>query len=211
MLLLVGLGNPGSKYSRNRHNIGFMAIDRIAETHNFSPFRSKFQGQLSAGRLGETKTLLLKPETYMNESGKSVAEAVRMIKLPLSNIVVFYDELDLVPGKLRMRTGGGLAGHNGLRSLKGHIGADFRRARLGIGHPGHKDLVLSHVLKDFSKADRDWLPDFLDALAEHAPLLAVNDGLGEDATYQNRVHLTFHGDENVSENKQTDKTEKGTE
>ena len=147
----------------------------------------------------------------MNESGKSVAEAVRMIKLPLSNIVVFYDELDLVPGKLRMKTGGGLAGHNGLRSLKGHIGADFRRARLGIGHPGHKDLVLAHVLKDFSKADRDWLPNFLDAIAKHAPLLAANDGLGEDATYQNRVHLTFHNDESISEeNKQAEQTEKGT-
>lgn len=193
MLLLAGLGNPGSKHAGNRHNIGFMAIDRIAERHGFPAFRSKFQGRVSAGRLGDTETLLLKPETYVNESGKSVAEAVRMVKLPLSRIVVFYDELDLAPGRLRMRTGGGLAGHNGLRSLKAHIGADFRRARLGIGHPGHKDLVLAHVLKDFSKTDREWLPDFLDALAEHAPLLAENDGLGEDATYQNRVHLTCHG------------------
>lgn len=221
MLLLVGLGNPGSKYAGNRHNIGFMAIDRIAERHNFPAFRSKYQGHISEGRLGDTKTLLLKPETYMNESGKSVAEAVRMIKLPLSNIVVFYDELDLVPGKLRMRVGGGLAGHNGLRSLRGHIGADFRRARLGIGHPGHKDLVLAHVLKDFAKADKDWLPDFLDALAEHAPLLATHDGLGNDATYQNRVHLTFNGtnsndstdstnrNDSTSDNQPTDTPKKG--
>ena len=188
MLLLAGLGNPGPKYAGNRHNIGFMAIDRIAERHSFSAFKSKFQGQLAEGQLDGVKTLLLKPETFMNESGKSLAEAVRMYKIPLSHIVVFYDELDLVPGKLRMRVGGGLAGHNGLKSLKAHIGNDFRRARLGIGHPGHKDKVLGHVLKDFSKDDRQWLPAFLDALAESAPLLAANDGAGADATYQNRVH-----------------------
>lgn len=184
MLLCVGLGNPGQKYSGNRHNIGFMAIDRIAARHNFPPFKNKFQGQLSETTLNGEKVQLLKPETFMNESGKSVAEATRLYKLPPQNIIVFYDELDLTPGKLRMKTGGGLAGHNGLKSLKAHIGADFRRARLGIGHPGHKDQVLGHVLKDFSTADSKWLPFFLDALAEHAPLLFS----GEDATYQNRVH-----------------------
>ncbi|MGC6472570.1 MAG: aminoacyl-tRNA hydrolase [Parvibaculales bacterium] len=184
MLLFVGLGNPGSKYAGNRHNIGFMAIDRIAEHHRFPPFKKKFQGQLTEAVMDGEKVLLLKPETFMNDSGKSVAEAVRLYKLPLGNIVVFYDELDLVPGKLRMKTGGGLAGHNGLRSLKAHIGADFRRARLGIGHPGHKDKVLGHVLKDFSIADGKWLSPFLDAVAGHAGLLVKN----ADATYQNRVH-----------------------
>ena len=184
MLLFVGLGNPGSKYAGNRHNIGFMAIDRIAERHGFPPSKKKFQGQLSEAVIDGEKILLLKPETFMNDSGKSVAEAVRVYKLPPDHIVVFYDELDLVPGKLRMKTGGGLAGHNGLKSLKAHIGADFRRARLGIGHPGHKDKVLGHVLKDFSKVDEKWLPPFLDALAEHVGLLVK----GEDATYQNRVH-----------------------
>ena len=184
MLLFVGLGNPGTKYAGNRHNIGFMAIDRIAARHSFPAFKKKFQGQLSEAVMNGEKVLLLKPETFMNDSGKSVAEAVRLYKLPLDNIIVFYDELDLVPGKLRMKTGGGLAGHNGLRSLKAHIGAGFRRARLGIGHPGHKDKVLGHVLKDFSKADAKWLPSFLEALADNADLLVT----GADATYQNRVH-----------------------
>ncbi|MGC6476452.1 MAG: aminoacyl-tRNA hydrolase [Parvibaculales bacterium] len=184
MLLIVGLGNPGNKYAGNRHNIGFMAIDEIAKHHNFPPFKKKFQGQISEHSVNGEKVLLLKPETFMNESGKSVAEAVRLYKLPLDQIIVFYDELDLLPGKLRMRTGGGLAGHNGLRSLKAHIGNDFRRARLGIGHPGHKDRVLGHVLKDFSKQDEIWLADFLPSLATHFALLLE----GADTTYQNRVH-----------------------
>ena len=184
MLLFVGLGNPGQKYSGNRHNIGFMAIDHIAQNHSFPPFQQKFQGQYSQALLKGEKVLLLKPETFMNDSGKSVAELVRLYKLPPERIIVFYDELDLLPGKLRMKAGGGLAGHNGLRSLKAHIGADFRRARLGIGHPGHKDKVLGHVLKDFSKADEKWLVPFLDTLAKHVGLLVS----GEDATYQNRVH-----------------------
>ncbi len=160
MLLIVGLGNPGKKYAGNRHNIGFMAIDEIAKHHNFPPFKKKFQGQISEHVINGEKVILLKPETFMNESGKSVAEAVRLYKLALDQIIVFYDELDLIAGKLRLRTGGGLAGHNGLRSLKAHIGNEFRRARLGIGHPGHKDKVLGHVLKDFSKQDKIWLADF---------------------------------------------------
>lgn len=188
MLLLVGLGNPGQEHAGHRHNIGFMALDRIAERHSFPAFKQKFQGQLTQGFLGGEKTLLLKPETFMNESGKSVAEAVRLYKQPLADIVVFYDELDLIPGKLRMKTGGGLAGHNGLRSLKAHIGENFRRARLGIGHPGHKDKVISHVLKDFSKHDqKTWLHPFLDALSDHAPLLATD----TDMNYQTRVHETL--------------------
>lgn len=190
MLLLIGLGNPGAKHAANRHNIGFMAIDQIAQKHGFDDFRPKFQGQIAEGQLGGVKTLLLKPETYMNDSGKSAGQAVRFYKQPLENIVVFYDEMDLTAGKLRMRTGGGLAGHNGLRSLKAHIGNDFRRARLGIGHPGHKEQVIAHVLQDFSEDEKNWLTPFLDALAEYAPLLAEND----DTTYQNRVHIALNPD-----------------
>ncbi len=190
MLLLIGLGNPGAKHAANRHNIGFMAIDQIAQKHGFGDFRPKFQGQIAEGQLGGMKTLLLKPESYMNDSGKSASQAVRFYKQPLENIVVFYDEMDLTAGKLRMRIGGGLAGHNGLRSLKAHIGNDFRRARLGIGHPGHKKQVIAHVLQDFSEDEQSWLTPFLDALAEYAPLLAEND----DATYQNRVHMALNPD-----------------
>ncbi len=183
MLLLAGLGNPGTQYARNRHNFGFMAIDAIAVEHGFSPFQKKFQGRLAEGRLDGRKTFLLKPDTYMNKSGTSLYEAVMFYKIPLDDVVVFHDELDLPAGKLRMRQGGGLAGHNGLRSIKAHLGADFRRARLGIGHPG-KENVLRHTLSDFTKAETKWLHPFLDALARHAALLAQN----EDATYQNRVH-----------------------
>lgn len=180
MLLLAGLGNPGPEHANNRHNIGFMAIDKIAERHNFPPFEKKFRGLFTKGTLDEEETLLLKPTTYMNESGKSLAELIRFYKLPLSQCVVFYDELDLPPATLRMKLGGGLAGHNGLRSLKAHIGNEFRRARLGIGHPGDKDKVTAYVLHDFSNAERKWLVPLLDALAEHAPLLVTHD----DANYQ---------------------------
>jgi len=188
MLLLAGLGNPGPEHANNRHNIGFMVLDKIAERHNFPPFEKKFRGlftkgALDKGALGKEETLLLKPTTYMNESGKSLAELIRFYKLPLAQVVVFYDELDLPPGTLRMKLGGGLAGHNGLRSLKAHIGNEFRRARLGIGHPGDKDKVTAYVLHDFSNAERTWLTPLLDALAEHAPLLATHN----DATYQNHV------------------------
>lgn len=183
MQLFIGLGNPDAKYAKNRHNIGFMVIDALAEAYSFEPFKSKYHGLLAEGRIGGEKTLLLKPQTFMNKSGVSVSEAANFFKLDGSQIVVFYDELDLPPGKLRMRRGGGFAGHNGLKSINAHMGADFRRARLGIGHPGDKAKVNSHVLGDFAKSDGLWLDDFLRALCAHAPLLAK----GEDATYQTRV------------------------
>ena len=172
MLLFVGLGNPGAKYARNRHNIGFMAVDRIAEDHGFGPWKSRFHGHLAEGRLASEKVLLLKPLTYMNLSGQSVGEAMRFYKLGAPDITVFHDELDLVPGKVRVKTGGGHAGHNGLRSLHQHIGEDFRRVRLGIGHPGRKDLVSHYVLQDFAKADSEWLDDLLRGIADGAPDLA---------------------------------------
>ncbi len=183
MQLFIGLGNPDATYAKNRHNIGFMVIDALAEAYHFAPFKEKYHGLLAEGRIGDEKILLLKPQTFMNKSGVSVAEAANFYKLESHQILVFSDELDLPPGKLRMRRSGGLAGHNGLRSIKAHMGADFRRARLGIGHPGHKDDVTGHVLGDFTKADADWLTAFLRALCEHAPLAAQ----GEDATYQTRV------------------------
>ena len=183
MQLFIGLGNPDAKYAKNRHNIGFMVMDALAEAYSFEPFKSKYHGLLAEGRIGSEKVLLLKPQTFMNKSGISVSEAVNFYKLDGSQIVVFYDELDLPPGKLRMRRGGGFAGHNGLKSINAHMGADFRRARLGIGHPGDKAKVNGHVLGDFAKADADWLADFLKALCDHAPLLAA----GDDATYQTRV------------------------
>ena len=183
MQLFVGLGNPDAKYAKNRHNIGFMAIDALAEAHNFAPFTKKYHGLLAEGRIGDEKVLLLKPQTFMNKSGVSVSEAANFFKLDGADILVFYDELDLPPGKLRVRRGGGFAGHNGLKSINAHMGADFRRARLGIGHPGDKARVSGHVLGDFAKADADWLADFLAALCAHAPLAAR----GDDATYQTRV------------------------
>lgn len=180
MLLLVGLGNPGAKYASHRHNVGFMAADAIAGAHGFGPPKSKFQGELREGFLdgpeGREKALILKPQTYMNESGRSVGEAMRFYKLSPEDVVVFYDELDLAPGKLRVKTGGGAAGHNGIRSVDAHIGNQFRRVRIGIGHPGDKSRVTGHVLGDFSKADRDWLDPMLGAIAAAAPLLADKDG-----------------------------------
>ena len=183
MQLFVGLGNPEPKYAKNRHNIGFMVVDALASAYGFGVFREKYHGLVAEGRIGTEKVLLLKPQTFMNKSGISVSEVVNFYKLDGSQIAVFYDELDLPPGKLRMRRGGGFAGHNGLKSINAHMGADFRRARLGIGHPGDKAKVNSHVLGDFAKTDADWLTDFLRALCEHAPLLAA----GDDATYQTRV------------------------
>ena len=172
MQLFVGLGNPGAKYARNRHNIGFMAVDRIAVDHGFAPWRSKFQGSLSEGRLGAGKVLLLKPGTFMNRSGQSVGEAMRFFKLEPADITVFHDELDLAPGKVRVKQGGGHAGHNGLRSLHDHIGDVYRRVRLGIGHPGRKEAVAGYVLSDFTRADADWLEDVLNGLSDGAPALA---------------------------------------
>ncbi|MCY1127553.1 aminoacyl-tRNA hydrolase [Frigidibacter sp. RF13] len=185
MKLFVGLGNPGAKYAGNRHNIGFMALDRIAVDHGFPTFRAKFQGLLSEGRLGAERVALLKPETFMNLSGQSVGEAVRFYKIEPSDVVVFHDELDLAPGKMRLKTGGGHAGHNGLRSLHAHIGDAYRRVRLGIGHPGHKDRVAPYVLSDFAKADQDWLDDLMRGLSDGAVALAE----GDEARFMNAVAL----------------------
>jgi len=175
MRLFVGLGNPGAKYAMNRHNIGFMALDRIAADHGFAPWRSKFQGAVSEGSLGDAKVVLLKPQTFMNLSGQSVGEAMRFYKLAPGDVTVFHDELDLAPGKVRHKLGGGHAGHNGLRSIHQHLGPDYARVRLGIGHPGHKDRVAGYVLSDFAKADADWLDDLMRGLSDGAPALAAGD------------------------------------
>lgn len=185
MRLFVGLGNPGAKYAGNRHNIGYMAVDRIAADHGFAPFRAKFQGLLSEGRLGQERIALLKPETFMNLSGQSVGEAMRFFKLEPAEIVVFHDELDLAPGKCRVKLGGGHAGHNGLRSLHAHIGDAYIRVRIGIGHPGHKDKVAPYVLSDFDKAEQDWLEDLLRGISDGAAFLAE----GNDAKFMNAVAL----------------------
>ncbi|NOD97355.1 aminoacyl-tRNA hydrolase [Ruegeria sp. HKCCD6228] len=176
MKLFVGLGNPGQKYARNRHNIGFMAVERIAEDHGFGPWKSKFHGEISEGRLGSEKILLLKPQTFMNRSGQSVGEAMRFYKLVSTDVVVFHDELDLAPGKVRVKAGGGHAGHNGLRSIHDHIGAAYDRVRLGIGHPGRKEMVSAFVLSDFAKSESDWLDDVLRGVSDGAPHLAQDDG-----------------------------------
>jgi PTH1 family peptidyl-tRNA hydrolase len=175
MKLFVGLGNPGEKYARNRHNIGFMAVDRIADVHGFGPWKKKFKGTAADGEIGGEKVLLLKPETYMNESGQSVGEAARFLKIAQDDVVVFHDELDLLPGRIKAKTGGGNAGHNGLRSISAHLGNDTLRVRLGIGHPGAKDAVAHFVLSDFAKADQAWLPGVLDAVAKAATHLARGD------------------------------------
>lgn len=175
MKLFVGLGNPGAKYANNRHNIGFMALDQIASDHGFAPWRSKFQGSVSEGKLGSEKIILLKPETFMNLSGQSVGEAMRFYKLTPEDVTVFHDELDLAPGKIRVKKGGGHAGHNGLRSMHQHIGDTYARVRMGIGHPGHKDRVAGYVLHDFAKADQDWLDDVLRGIGDGIPELANGD------------------------------------
>jgi peptidyl-tRNA hydrolase, PTH1 family len=187
MLLFVGLGNPGRQYSRNRHNIGFMALERIAHEFRAAPFRARFQGRVSEAQIGPERAILLCPETYMNESGRAVQEAARFYKIGLDGIVVFHDELDLPPAKCRVKIGGGAAGHNGLRSITSHMGADFKRVRLGIGHPGDKNLVHSYVLNDFAKSEEPWVDALCDAVARNAGLIAK----GDDATFQNRVHLAM--------------------
>jgi PTH1 family peptidyl-tRNA hydrolase len=173
MLLFVGLGNPGTKYAKNRHNIGFMALDRIASDHGFGPWKSKFQAEIAEGRLDSEKVLLLKPQTFMNLSGQSVGEAMRFYKLEQGDVTVFHDELDLAPGKVRVKQGGGHAGHNGLRSIHAHIGEAYGRVRLGIGHPGRKELVAHYVLQDFAKADEVWLDDLMRGLSDGAAELAA--------------------------------------
>ncbi len=190
MHLIVGLGNPGDKYSRNRHNIGFMAADAIASRHGFPNYREKYKGLIAEGSIGGERVLILKPQTYMNASGESVEAVAQFYKLGPADITVIYDELDLVPGKSRIKRGGGNGGHNGLRSIDPRIGPDYRRIRLGIGHPGHKDAVMPWVLGDFSKADRDWLDPLLSALADNAVLIVK----GDDNTLMNRLALAVQGD-----------------
>jgi PTH1 family peptidyl-tRNA hydrolase len=187
MLLFVGLGNPGAKYSRNRHNVGFVAVDEIARRHGFGPWRRRFQGETSEGVLDSERVILLKPMTYMNESGRAVQEAANFFKLGAGEITVFQDELELPPTKVRVKVGGGIAGHNGLRSISSHIGNDYRRVRLGIGHPGFKELVHSYVLADFAKEDGPWVKALCEAVADNAGLLAK----GRDSTFQNKVHLAM--------------------
>jgi peptidyl-tRNA hydrolase, PTH1 family len=187
MLLLVGLGNPGARYVGNRHNIGFMTVQEIAKRHGIGPWRRRFQGVACEGPLGGERTLLLLPGTYMNESGRAVAEAVHFYKLLPADVIVFHDEIDLPPGKVRVKVGGGVAGHNGLRSISEHIGNDYRRVRIGVGHPGNKDLVQHYVLSDFAKSDRGWVEALIAILADDAGLLAQ----GKDASFQNRVHLAM--------------------
>ncbi|AWN46111.1 aminoacyl-tRNA hydrolase [Methylobacterium terrae] len=189
MRLFVGLGNPGTRYAGNRHNIGFMALDAIARRHRAAPWRRKFQGESTEAVIGPERVLLLKPLTFMNESGRAVAEAQRFYKIPLEDVVVFHDELDIAPAKLRVKKGGGNAGHNGLRSITAQCGNEYWRARLGIGHPGDKALVHAYVLNDFAKAETPWVEDLCDAMADGAELLAA----GEDARFQNKVHLAMAG------------------
>jgi PTH1 family peptidyl-tRNA hydrolase len=187
MLLFVGLGNPGRQYARNRHNIGFMALEAIARRHGFPSARARFHGLVSEGTIGGEKVMLLQPQTYMNESGRAVGEAARFHKIPLGDIVVFHDELDLAPAKCRIKIGGGVAGHNGLRSITAHVGNDYKRLRLGIGHPGDKSLVHSYVLNDFAKNETPWVEALCDALADNAALLVK----GDDAGLQNKIHLAL--------------------
>ena len=185
MLLVVGLGNPGPEHAYHRHNIGFMAVDDVVHRHGFSPFRARFQGRLAEGRLAGDKALVLKPMTFMNRSGQAVGEAMRYFKLTPEQVVVVYDELDLAPGKCRVKRGGGSGGHNGIRSIDRHIGPDYWRVRLGIGHPGHKDRVHGYVLHDFAKSDEDWLDPLLEAVADAFPLMAE----GEPERFMTRVAM----------------------
>ena len=187
MLILAGLGNPGAKYAHNRHNIGFLALSAIAQRWRFGPERARFHSLAAEGAIdtpdGAVKALLLKPQTFYNETGRAVSEAMKFFKLTPADVIVFYDEIDLAPGRFRMKTGGGAAGNNGIRSITAHIGADFRRARMGTGHPGHKDRVMGHVLSDFHKVERDWVNALCNACADALPLLAT----GEDEKYQAEV------------------------
>jgi PTH1 family peptidyl-tRNA hydrolase len=187
MLLLVGLGNPGARYVGNRHNIGFMTLEAIAKRHGIGPWRRRFQGVACEGPIGGERVLLLLPGTFMNESGRAVAEAAQFYKLTAGDITVFHDEIELPPGKVRVKVGGGIAGHNGLRSITAHVGNDYRRVRIGVGHPGAKDLVEHYVLSDFAKSERGWVEALIDILADNADLLVR----GQDASFQNKVHLAM--------------------
>ena len=185
MLVVAGLGNPGARHALNRHNIGFMAVDAIAERGRFGPFRARHQGLVAEGLIGDERVVLLKPQTYMNDSGRSVGAAVRYLKLDLGALIVIHDELDLAPGKVRVKVGGGDAGHNGLRSITAHLGPDYKRVRIGIGHPGDKALVQHYVLSDFARSEAGWVEAVAHAIAEAAPLLVA----GQDASFQNKTHL----------------------
>ena len=187
MRLFVGLGNPGTKYQGNRHNIGFMVVDEIARRHGFAPWRRRFQGETSEGALAGERVILLKPATYMNLSGNAVQDASQFFKLTEDDVVVFHDEIELPPAKVRVKVGGGIAGHNGLRSISAHIGNEYRRVRLGVGHPGVKDMVHAHVLNDFAKSERPWVEALVDVVAENAALLVVV----KDSAFQNKVHLAM--------------------
>ena len=187
MLLFVGLGNPGARYVGNRHNIGFMVVEAIAKRHGIGPFRRRFQGVSAEGPLGGERVLLLLPGTYMNDSGRAVAEAAHFYKLGLPDITVFHDEIELVPGKVRVKTGGGIAGHNGLRSISAHVGNEYRRVRIGVGHPGVKEMVHPHVLSDFAKSEQPWVEALCGIIADNAELLVK----GQDASFQNKVHLAM--------------------
>ena len=187
LVLFVGLGNPGASYTGNRHNVGFMVVEAIARRHGIGPWRRRFQGVAAEGAVGAQRLLLLLPGTYMNEMGRAVAQAMQFYKLELADVVVFHDELDLPPGKVRVKVGGGVAGHNGLRSISAHVGNEYRRVRIGIGHPGVKELVQPYVLSDFAKSERPWVEALCDVIADNAALLAG----GEDASFQNKVHLAM--------------------
>ncbi|AXK83268.1 aminoacyl-tRNA hydrolase [Microbacteriaceae bacterium K1510] len=187
MLLFVGLGNPGPRYAGNRHNIGFMAVEAIARRHDIGPFRRKFQGLAVEGSIARQRVMLLLPGTYMNESGRAVQEAARFHKIGVGDIVVFHDEVDLPPSKLRVKVGGGVAGHNGLRSITAHVGNDYKRVRIGVGKPQQKELVPQHVLSDFAKSEKPWVEALCDIIADNADLIAD----GKDSTFQNKVHLAM--------------------
>lgn len=201
MRLFVGLGNPGTKYQGNRHNIGFMVVNEIARRHGFAPWRRRFQGETSEGTLDRERVVLLKPATYMNESGRAVGEAVNFFKLTQDDIVVFHDEIELPPAKVRVKVGGGIAGHNGLRSISAHVGNEYRRVRLGVGHPGVKELVHIHVLNDFAKSERPWVEGLCDIIADSAGLLAT----GKDSSFQNKVHLAMQAKGLGNENDESEK------
>ena len=198
MLLLVGLGNPGGKYTNNRHNVGFMVVDDIAHHHGFSPWRAKFQGVLADGTIDGEKILLLKPMTFMNRSGQSVGALMRFYKLTPDQIIVFHDELDLAPAKLRIKTGGGHGGNNGIRDIASHIGPDFKRVRMGVGHPGNKGAVQGHLLSDFAKADKVWLDPLIDECVRGLPFLIK----GENDKYMTQIALHLRSD---GKNNKTDK------
>ena len=198
MKLFVGLGNPGAQYARHRHNVGYVALDKIAAAHNLGSWRKRFQGETTEGTLGGERVVLLKPTTYMNDSGRSVGEAARFLKIDVGDIYVFHDEIDLAPGKLKVKVGGGNAGHNGLRSITAHLGNDYHRVRIGVGHPGVKDAVAHYVLRDFAKVEYGWLDPLLDAMADAAPWLAKGDG----ARFLSQVALKTREDDAPGEKEQ---------